>query len=182
MPRFKALAAGFTATALTTLVLAAAAAAVAASTITVSFFATSGSSAGWTPNHHAFKLHVAGNPSTAAAIVLLHHFPSKAPSSAPTFTASFYQSGTPRWYIKFANGDYLFGYPAPFSQWEAKSASGATLLAYGSYSQAKAAVKADSGGTLPKVKKVDIVADGSSPPPYTTTVSDVTYAGQNITP
>jgi hypothetical protein len=167
------------ATALMSLVLAAGAAAVASSPITVSFAASSQSSAGWTHNHHAFRLHVAGNPSSAFAVVKLHHFSSKLPHNAPTFDATFYQSGTPRWYIKFANGDYLFGYPT-IGAWEAHTTGGG--FHYGGYSDSVAFVRADSGGTLPNVKKVQIVADGSAPLPYTTKVSNVVYGGHHITP
>ena len=39
-----------------------------------------------------------------------------------------------------------------------------------------------SGGTLPNVKKVQIIADGSAQQfPYTTFLSEVRYAGQNLT-
>ena len=43
-------------------------------------------------------------------------------------------------------------------------------------------VRTDAGGTLPNVKKVAIIADGSAPVPYTTIVSHVMYAGQSVTP
>lgn len=179
MSRIKTLGLGVSATTLATLVLAASAAAVASSPITVSFVASSQSSAGWTHHHHAFKLHVAGNPGTAFAVVKLHNFPSKLPKSAPTFDASFYQSGTPRWYIKFDNGDYLFGYPT-IGAWEAHTTTSG--YHYGGYSDSAAFVRADSGGKLPKVKKVQLIADGSAPLPYTTIVSNVVYAGHHITP
>jgi hypothetical protein len=176
LSRFKTLATGFGATALASFVLAAAPA-VASSPMTVSFAASPGSSAGWTHNHHAFKLHVAGNASTAFAVVKVHHFPSALPHTAPSFTASFYQSGTPRWFIKFANGAYLEGYPT-INAWDLHDPS----YAYGTYAQMVAKLRTDSGGTLPNVRRVQIIADGSAPLPYTTKVSDVQYAGQNLTP
>ena len=183
MSRFKSLGTGLGAVALATLVSAAAASAVASSPITTTLVASKGSSA--TPARHgtAFKLHVAGNPATAFAVVKLHGFPTKAPSTAPSFKATFFQSGTPRWYIKFANGDYLFGYP-PLAKWDAHKKGGGTLPGgnYVTYSQALAAVQTDAGGTLPNVRKVAIIADGSAPVPYTTVVSHVVYAGQPVTP
>jgi hypothetical protein len=176
LSRIKTLGLGFTASTLATLALAAGAAAVASSPITVSFAASSNSSAGWTHHHHAFKLHVAGNASKAFAVVKLHNFSSKLPKNAPSFDASFSQSGTPRWYIKFANGDYLFGYP-DIGAWETHP-----TYSYGTYAQERATLRAQSGGTLPKVTKVDIVADGSSAPPYTTIVSNVVYGSHHVTP
>ncbi len=179
MSRIKTVGLGFGATALVTLVLAAGAAAVATSPITASFVASSASSASWTHHHPACKLRVAGNSSTAFAVVKLHNFASKLPKAAPTFDASFFQSGTPRWYIKFANGDWLFGYPTT-GAWETHP-----TYSYGTYEQERAALKAQSGGKLPHVTKIEIVADGSSAPadfPYKTIVSHVVYAGQAVTP
>ena len=183
MSRFKSLGTGLGAAALATLVSAAAASAIASSPITTTLVASKGSSA--TPARHgtAFKLHVAGNPSTAFAVVKLHNFPTAAPTAEPTFKATFFQSGTPRWYIKFANGDYLFGYP-PLARWDAHKKGGGTLPGgnYVTYSQALAAVRTDAGGTLPNVRKVSIVADGSASLPYTAVVSHGVYAGQPVTP
>ena len=38
-----------------------------------------------------------------------------APTSAPSFATNNYAGGSPRWFIKFAGGDSLFGYPAQAS-------------------------------------------------------------------
>lgn len=176
MSRVKTLKAALSAAVVATLLLAAAPAAASAK-LTVTFAASPGSSARFVHNDKAIRLHVAGNRSTAHAVALVHHFPKKLPSMAPSFQATFYQSGTPRWYIKFKNGDHLFGYPT-INLWEARIPGGGR---YGSYAAMAAFVKANSGGKLPKVTVVDIVADGSAPLPYTTRVTNAQYAGKLLT-
>lgn len=159
--------------------LALAAAPALASSITVSFAASPGSSAHFVMQRRAIKLHVSGNQSTANAEAMLHNFPTTIPNQAPSFQATYFSSGTPRWYIKFANGDYMFGYPYDHA-WDAHTTTGG--FAYGTYKAMVAYLTTQSGGTLPSVKKVQIIADGSAQQfPYTTFLSEVRYAGQNLT-
>lgn len=105
--------------------------------------------------------------------VVLHHFPATLPTQEPTFTTDFYDSGTPRWYILFSSGDYMFGYPdrsAPngFS-WEAHVSG---VVTYGTWA-AESALMANSG----TVTVVRIVCDASAPTPYDATISAIQYDG-----
>lgn len=176
MSRFKTLIVGSGAAMLVTLALAVAPA-VASARLTVTFAASPKSSAHYAAQKSEIKLHVAGNRLTAYATVMVHGFNSVAPSFAPSFNASFYGQGTPRWYIKFTNGDYLFGYPY-IKAWDAHTPSGGYF--YGSYADAVQYIRSKSG-TLPGVKKVEIIADTSTPPPYTTKLTLVQYKGQYLT-
>jgi hypothetical protein len=180
LSRVHLLKAGISAAAAATIAsLVLAAAPALARSITVSFAASPQSSAHFAQHHKAIKLHVAGTQSTAYAVVKLHNFPTTVPNHAPSFQATYFSSGTPRWYIKFANGDYMFGYPYDHA-WDAHTTSGG--YAYGTYKAMVAYLTAQSGGTLPKVKKVQIIADGSAQQfPYTTFLSEVRYAGQSLT-
>ena len=181
MSTFKTLRAAFGAAAATTAasLLLTAAPAVAGQQMTVSFAASPGSSAHFIMQHKAIRLHVAGDQSTAYALVKVHHFPRTAPSAAPSFQATYFSRGTPRWYIKFANGDYLFGFP-PIGAWDAHTTTGG--YDYGTYDEMLTYLRTQSGGTLPHVTKVQIIADGSAQRfPYTTELSNVRYAGQNLT-
>lgn len=156
-----------------------AAAPALARSITVSFAASPASSAHFANHHKAIKLHVAGDQSTAFAVVKLHGFSTTVPNRAPSFQATYFSSGTPRWYIKFANGDYMFGYPYDHA-WDAHTTTGG--YDYGTYKEMVAYLTTQSGGSLPNVKQVQIIADGSAQQfPYTTFLSAVRYAGQNLT-
>jgi hypothetical protein len=168
---------GVAATAIAALALAAAPA--LASSIRVTFAASPGSSARFAMHHKAIKLHVAGKPSRAFAGVVLQAFPKAVPNHAPFFRATYSNSGTPRWYIKFANGDYLFGHPWDRA-WDAYTTTGG--FDRGTYKAVVAYLRMQSGGTLANVKLVQIIADGSAHKfPYTTSLSAVRYAGQNLT-
>lgn len=147
--------------------------ALASGKITVSLSASPGSSAQWLPHHQAVQLCVAGDPSTAYAEITLHHFASTLPSAEPTFTASFYSSGTPRWVIVFSDGTTAFGYPASYvgtNNWEILG--NPTYMTY-------AGLQSAEGSTT--VTSVYIVADGSATLPYCTTVSAIVYDGQHLT-
>ncbi|HEX6453157.1 MAG TPA: ricin-type beta-trefoil lectin domain protein [Trebonia sp.] len=101
------------------------------------------------------------------------------PTSAPSFTATAYSAGDPRWVIEFHNGCYLFGTPtAPNSStftWAenpggAQSTDWATALAW-----------AQSCGTDDQVTAAFIVDDtGSGGVP--TTLTNVTYNGEAVVP
>lgn len=60
----------------------------------------------------AVTLTMPSSPSTAGAGVELSNVPAKLPADAPTFSTDNYAAGSPRWYIQFTSGDYLFGYPS----------------------------------------------------------------------
>jgi hypothetical protein len=72
----------------------------------------------------------------------------------------------------------LFGYPY-IDAWDAHTTSG--KFDYGSYDDMRAFIESHSGGTLPDVKKVRIIADGSASTPYTTVLTNVRYAGHDLT-
>lgn len=176
MSRFKTLSVAWAAATVATLAFAVAPAA-ASTHLTATFAASPKSSARYAAHKSEIKLHVAGNPRTAFAVVKVHGFSSKLPKFAPNFNATFYASGTPRWYIKFSNGDYLFGYPS-INAWEAHTRSGGYF--YGSYADSVNYIRTQSGN-LPAVKKVQIIADTSTAPPYTTILTNVQYDGHYLT-
>jgi hypothetical protein len=144
--------------------------------ITISLSANQGGSATWSAKRHSgtVTLCVAGAPSTANAVITLHHFASTLPSAEPTFTASVYSSGTPRWVITFSNGDTAFGYPASSglapTNWELNSSG--VGITYAALQSAEAANT---------VTSVYIVLDGSAGTPYCTIVSAIVYDGQTLT-
>jgi hypothetical protein len=102
-----------------------------------------------------------------------------APTSEPTFTASAYSAGDPRWVIEFHNGTYLFGTPtAPNSStftW-AENPGGAQSTTW-----AAALAWAQAGGTDNQVTAAFIVDDtGSAGVP--TTLTNVKYNGEAVVP
>ncbi len=177
MSRFKILMAGWGAAMLVALAFAVAPA-VASARMTVTFAASPKSSAHFAAQRSEIKLHVAGNPRTAYAVVKVHGFSSVLPTQVPSFNATFFAKGTPRWYIQFTNGDFLFGYPS-INAWDAHIPRTGGYF-YGSYADSVQYIKSNSGG-LPGVKKVEIIADTSTPPPYTTILTNVQYRGQYLT-
>jgi hypothetical protein len=164
----------------------------------ISFLSGAQSSAHWNPAQQSVSTHVGlttggpvggpiascGSPGDRTTLgdyiygcgytkIVLNHFLAALPTQEPTFSTTFYQSGTPRWYILFSSGDYMFGYPdgtAPngFS-WEAHV--GGTVT-YGNWTTLSA-LMANSG----TVTVVRIVCDASAPTPYDATISAIQYDG-----
>ncbi len=157
--------------------------ALASPATNVSFFAQGSATAQWLPSQSAIQVTVPS--SSSYAVIVFHHVSATAPSSAPAFTAvdasgnSMPTSGSPRWYIQFSSGGYLFGYPAPEAFW-AVNACGAGTNSYdsgsyqGDYAAALAAVNGYCPGT---VTGVYIVNDSSQSTPYTDTIAGIQYNG-----
>ncbi len=151
--------------------------------VDVTFFSTcTGSSAGWNSDDTAVDLAVAAGDGCNAGLTL-NNVGSSLPADAPSFDASYYASGTPRWYIQLGPsitaGPYLFGYPD--GTWNVNncgSVSGGTTF---DYSDAVNAIATNCPTYENDVTSVNIVADTSAPAPYTTTLTDIQYNGQSIT-
>jgi hypothetical protein len=159
----------------------------AATSLSVTLSASgAGASAVW--NSAGNPVLTLGTPSaTTYAQIQLNNPPSAAPSDAPTFATNNYKAGSPRWDIQFADGDYLFGYPAAdvgSSNWEVMPAtSGAChTLTDGSanttYSAALAFIQnAGCGGN---VTSVVIVADGDQAAGTSDTITGISYNSESV--
>lgn len=137
---------------------------------TISFYTQGASTAQWLPNHSAIQLTVPN--ASSYAIVVFHHVSSTLPEEAPSFVASTYASGSPRWYIQLSDGPYLFGYPTDPATWNVDGCpnwnSGTPL----SYEEAIAAL-GTCGAPTGSVFAVYIVADSSQLSLTTTSATDV---------
>jgi hypothetical protein len=109
-------------------------------------------------------------PSTSDyANIVFKRVSSALPMQEPTFTTDNYNAGSPRWYIQFGQGDYLFGYPSNSNlngsdfAWSVNSCPGVDPNTYVSYSTA--VTEASACGTT--VTGLFVVADGISPAPPT---------------
>lgn len=91
--------------------------------------------------------------------------PSTLPTAAPTYTASNYAAGTPRYVIYFSDNSTGFGYPGGL--W---SVSNGPSTSYGQFRTQEASKT---------VTEVDILADVSQPASYSSTVSCINYGGTN---
>ena len=137
----------------------------------VSFFNGGGGSANWLPQHSGIRLNL---PTAGAyAGITLHHFGTELPALEPTFVTSAYAAGSPRWVIEFANGSLLFGYPAPFSQWEVRGCAGYSGPMYTTWADASASCGSS------EVTAVYIVADGSGGIPETETITRIQYDNED---
>jgi hypothetical protein len=114
--------------------------------------------------------------------------PSAAPSTAPTFTTTNYTAGSPHWFIQFAGGDSLFGYPANAglgtSNWQVIPASsgvcqGATHTPTDdTYTSVLAFIQnAGCGGN---VTGAGIIANGDQAAGTSDTITDVLYDGETL--
>ncbi|MDA8331893.1 MAG: TasA family protein [Candidatus Dormibacteraeota bacterium] len=152
---------------------------------TLSFQNSSGGSAGWTPNSDdaSITLSVA-NSSGAYSVVDFNDVGTSLPTAAPSFTASYYASGTPRWYIQLGpsgTGPYLFGYPEPNGTWVVNGCSGVDSGTGFTYAEAVSEIASNCPTYQNDVTSVNIVADTSAPAPYTTVLTDVQYDGVTYT-
>lgn len=60
----------------------------------------------------AVTLTMPASGDNASAGVTLSNVPASLPATAPAFSTDNYAAGSPRWYIQFADGSYVFGYPS----------------------------------------------------------------------
>jgi hypothetical protein len=158
----------------------------AATSLSVTLSASgTGASAVW--NSAGNPVLTLGTPSaTTYAQIQLNNPPSAAPADAPTFTTDNYKAGSPRWYIQFADGDYLFGYPSAYAganNWEVMPAtSGAChTVTDGSdttYTAALAFIQnAGCGGN---VTSAAIVADGDQAAGTSDTITGISYNSETV--
>jgi ricin-type beta-trefoil lectin protein/putative Ig domain-containing protein len=168
--------------------LALAGTAGAATSLSVTLSASgTGASAVW--NSAGDPVLTVGSPSaTTYAQIQLNSPSATAPADAPTFTTNNYNSGSPRWDIQFADGDYLFGYPAnaglASNNWEVVPASTGAChtvtdsSAYTTYTNALAFIQnAGCGGNVTGAK---IIADGDQAPGTSDTITDISYGSETI--
>ncbi len=158
----------------------------AAATLSVSLTSSgTGSSAG---------LDSVGNPvltvgsSTGSfAEMVVNSPPVTAPATAPTFATDHYGSGSPRWFIKFAGGDTLFGYPAQAGSgtpvWTViPPASGtcATANPPMNVSYATALTFIQSAGCDDNVTGAGIIADTGQSAGTSDTITNISYDGMTL--
>ena len=138
----------------------------------LALFEQDGGTAAWGSNGDSILLGMPANPGPAGSGVQVLDTPATLPSTEPVFTTDNYNAGSPRWYIQFASGAYVFGYPtnsglAP-SNWEEKGPGART--GYLSWSTVQGDYSADS------VTGVYIVMDGDQSA-ITDTISYIQYDG-----
>jgi hypothetical protein len=150
-------------------------AASAASPYNVSFAASPGSSAGWLPNHHAIELTDGGvYLDSSYAIANVHHFGSMLQGTQePSFNATNYAAGTPRYDVGFSDGTYLFGYPVA-------NGSDHMTWVYGNTTYVSWSDAINALGTK-TVTQVYVVADSSQQAPYTSDITNLSWNSQALT-
>jgi hypothetical protein len=171
-----------------TLALALATPARAATSLSVTLSAAgTNASAVW--NSAGDPVLTVGTPTTTTnARMQVNNPPSAAPAAAPTLASDNYHSGSPRWYIQFANGDALFGYPAGAglgsSNWQViPAASGPchTLThtpQFDTYLHSLAFIQ--SAGCGGNVTGAGIVADGGQTTGTSDTITQISYDGETL--
>lgn len=182
------LAAGGAALTVTGGVLALAAPAGAATSLSVTLSAAgTGASAAW--NTAGDPVLTVGSPGTSTfARMQINSPPGAAPTNAPTFTTNNFNSGSPRWFIQFADGDSLFGYPSNAglgsSNWTVIPASSGTCSTLthtprlDTYLNVLAFIQnAGCGGS---VTGAGIIADGGQSAGTSDTITNVSYAGETL--
>jgi predicted outer membrane repeat protein len=130
-----------------------------------------------------------GSPSNSTnAEMTINSPPSTAPSTAPTFTTTNYASGSPHWFIQFAGGDSLYGFPANAglgtSNWEVIPASSGACHSmthtpqFDTYVNVLAFIaNAGCGGN---VTAAGIIADGDQAAGTSDTITDILYDGETL--
>lgn len=121
------------------------------------------------------------SPTSNGASAQIDLYKPAAPSAtaAPSFSASAYAAGDPRWVIEFHNGCYLFGTPTAANSTTFSWSLEPSGAAESSWSAALAAAQAC--GTDDQVTAAFIVDDtGSGGTP--TTLTGVTYNGNSVVP
>ncbi|MHB1941395.1 MAG: hypothetical protein ACYCS9_11335 [Candidatus Dormibacteria bacterium] len=157
----------------------AAAPVLAAPSLSVSFYAHGGATAKWVAPHSAIQLTVPN--SSSYAIIVFHHFSPTASMTAPSFTTDTYGSGSPRWYIQFAGGGYLFGFPSQYPYWNVEGCSDVSGGYPFSYTTALTALQNSTSNCGGNVTGVYIVADSSQPTPAVDTLTNIQYGGIPVT-
>ena len=132
-----------------------------------------GGTAAWGSNGDSILLGMPASPdANAGSGVQLVSPAATLPSTEPVFTTDNYNAGSPRWYIQFASGAYVFGYPTNAAlgsnNWD-EMGPGARA-GYVNWST----VLADYSGT--SVTGVNIVMDGDQTA-VTDTISYIQYGG-----
>jgi len=184
------LAAGSAALAVASGVLALAGPAGAATSLSVTLSAAgTGASAAW--NSAGNPVLTVGSPSTTTfARMQINSPPSAAPTTAPTFTTSNYNSGSPRWFIQFAGGDSLFGYPSNAGlgtgNWTVIPASSGTCSTRTHSPQFDTYVNVltfiQGAGCGGDVTGAGIIADGGQNAGTSDTITNINYAGETLAP
>jgi hypothetical protein len=189
MPKIaRLLAAGSAALTVTGGMLALAATAGAATSLSVTLSSSgTGASAVW--NAAGDPVLTVGSPSDSTyAKMTVNSPPSAAPSTAPTFATTNYNSGSPHWSIQFGDGDSLVGYPANAglgsANWTVVAASSGTCShlihtpEYDTYAHVLAFIQDNGcGGT---VTGADIIADGDQAAGTSDTITDIVYDGETL--
>jgi len=181
----KLLTAGAAALAVTGGAIALAGPASAATSLTMTL-SSSGTGASAAINSAGDLVLTVGSPSTTTfAEGTVDSVPAAAPTTAPSFTTNNYGSGSPRWFIKFAGGDSLYGYPSNAglgtSNWQiipaGTTACSGTASAFEAYATALAAIPTGCGGN---VSAAGIIADGGQTAGTVDTITDVSYSGMTL--
>ena len=114
--------------------------------------------------------------------------PTAAPTTAPTFATNNYASGSPRWFIKFAGGDSIFGYPAQANNgsalWTAivpatGTCANSSAPTNVSYSVALAFI-AGAGTCGGNVSGAGIIADTGQAAGTSDTITNISYNGATL--
>jgi hypothetical protein len=182
------LAAGSVALTVTSGMLALAGPADAAPSLSVTLSASgTGASAVW--DTAGDPVLTPGTPSGSTyAEMTINSPPSTAPSAAPTFTTNNYASGSPHWFIQFAGGDSMLGYPSNSglgaSNWEVMPASSGPCHSlthtpqFDTYNNVLAFIQGNGCGG--NVTAAGIVANGSQAAGTSDTITDILYDGETL--
>jgi hypothetical protein len=180
----KLLAAGTTAAAVTGGLLAVAGTADAATPLSVTLTAHgSGTGVAWSSTGDpVLKVGLAGSFTQ----MQINNAPSSAPSDAPVFTASSYAGGSPRFYILFADGDSLYGYPSQAgmgaNNWKVVTpTSGAcSTETHGADTYVNSLAFVQNAGCGGNVTGAGIIVDAGQPVGTADTLTGISYAGMGL--
>jgi hypothetical protein len=159
----------------------------AATTLSVTLSSSgTGASAVW--NSAGNPVLTVGSPSsTTYAQMQIDGVPTAAPTSAPSFSTSNYNAGSPRWEIQFADGDALWGYPPQSdlgsSNWQvipASSGACAGVTEKGDVSYATALAFIQNAGCAGNVTAALIIATGEQVAGTSDTLTNVSYNGETL--
>jgi hypothetical protein len=170
-----------------TLALALASPANAAATLSVTLSAA-GTGASAVYNSAGDPVLTVGSPSTTTfAEMTVNTPPTAAPASAPTLTTNNYNRGSPRWFIKFAGGDQLFGYPSQAgtgtSNWTVITPATGTCHSAAppmNVTYTAALTFITTAGCDSSVTGAGIIADGGQVAGTSDTITNVSYDGMTL--
>ncbi len=141
---------------------------------------TDGSSAGWECKPGGpIALTAGSDPGTYGAISITDAGGAINAIAEPTFAATNYATGTPRYVIDLSDGNTLFGYPPSSGlngsamAWEEFTTNPGVYVPWGQ-------VVAVEGTAT--VEDAYVVADASQPTPYTSEITNLTFNGMNYNP